>query len=138
MAARMKGVLPSRWVCLNAAVGFMVAGVVWRLVPMGLPIFVLRYGGAGLWSAMIYALVAATRPPSWGLRACLAAASVVVVAAELIRLYHAPALDAFRSTLAGALLLGRVFSPWNILAYEAGVLAAAVVLRGGRRRETAS
>jgi hypothetical protein len=39
-------------------------------------------------------------------------------------LYHAPWLDEFRLTTAGALLLGRVFSLWNILAYMAGILMA--------------
>jgi hypothetical protein len=30
-------------------------------------------------------------------------------------------LDEFRLTLAGALLLGRIFSAWDILAYGAGI-----------------
>jgi hypothetical protein len=40
---------------------------------------------------------------------------------ELFRLVHAPWLDAFRLTTAGALLLGRVFSPWDVLAYGVGI-----------------
>jgi hypothetical protein len=40
---------------------------------------------------------------------------------ELFRLVHAPGLDAFRLTLAGALLLGRIFSPWDMLAYGVGI-----------------
>jgi hypothetical protein len=31
-------------------------------------------------------------------------------------------LDAFRLTLAGALLLGRIFSPWDMVAYGAGII----------------
>ena len=48
----------------------------------------------------------------------------VAVLVELFRLVHAPGLDAFRLTATGALLLGRVFSPWNVLAYAAGIAAA--------------
>jgi len=33
---------------------------------------------------------------------------------------HTAWLDAFRLTMAGALLLGRVFSPWDMLAYGVG------------------
>lgn len=44
---------------------------------------------------------------------------------EFSRLYHKPELDSFRLTTTGALLLGRVFSPWNLLAYAAGIVVAA-------------
>ena len=46
----------------------------------------------------------------------------VAVCVELFRLVHYPWLDDFRITTAGALLLGRVFSPWNMLAYGAGIV----------------
>jgi hypothetical protein len=45
----------------------------------------------------------------------------IAVCVELFRLVHTPWLDDFRLTMAGALLLGRVFSPWNILAYGVGI-----------------
>ena len=48
-------------------------------------------------------------------------ALLIAIAVELFRLWHTPVLDAFRLTSAGALLLGRVFSPWNIVAYAAGI-----------------
>jgi beta-N-acetylhexosaminidase len=48
-------------------------------------------------------------------------AMTIAISVEAFRLYHAPALDAFRLTLPGALLLGRIFSAWNIVAYVAGV-----------------
>ena len=72
---------------------------------------------------MVYGLAAAllpaTRPARLAAR-CLAAAVLV----ELFRLVHAPWLDAFRFTTAGALLLGRVFSPWNMLFYAIGIATA--------------
>ncbi|EHS54159.1 hypothetical protein PDO_3750, partial [Rhizobium sp. PDO1-076] len=54
---------------------------------------------------------------------------VIAVVTELGRLYHTPWLDTFRLTLAGALLLGRIFSVWNILAYLLGIAAAALIER---------
>ena len=44
------------------------------------------------------------------------------VVVETSRLVHVPWLDAFRVTTAGALLLGRIFSPWNLVAYAAGIV----------------
>jgi len=45
---------------------------------------------------------------------------------ELSRLYHSPGLDAFRLTLAGKLLLGRVFSGWHFFVYWAAIAVAAL------------
>jgi hypothetical protein len=117
-----------RLVYLALAVLIMAAGLVWRLAPLGLPVFWLRHGGGALWGAMVFCFVAALRPGRFGRGACLAIGSAIAVAAEVFRLYHAPALDAFRGTLAGALLLGRVFSVANIFAYEVGIVIAAIAL----------
>lgn len=87
----------------------------------GMPLVVVKYGGSLLWGTMVYvlmALVASRRPAT--LLAILA--GLIAVAVELSRLYHTPSLDAFRLTTAGALLLGRVFSPWNMVAYGLGIL----------------
>jgi hypothetical protein len=46
----------------------------------------------------------------------------IAAAVEFSRLYHTPHLDAFRLSLPGALLLGRIFSLWNLLAYVCGIL----------------
>jgi hypothetical protein len=117
-----------RWLWLGFAAALMTAGLIWRLAPLGLPIFWLRYGGGALWGAMVFCLVAAGRPQRFGRVACLTVASAIAIGAEAFRLYHAPALDAFRETLAGALLLGRIFSPANVVAYELGVVLAATAL----------
>jgi hypothetical protein len=89
----------------------------------GLSAFVVKYGGSLLWAAMVYFLVAmaasnASRPSI----ALISAA--IAVGVELFRLVHAPWLDALRLTLPGALLLGRIFSPWNMLAYGVGIIFA--------------
>lgn len=108
---------------LAAALVVMVSGLVWRLVPMGLPGFFLNYGGGVLWGAMVLLIVGAvTDDARWWFTPVVAGA--IALAAELFRLYHAPALDAFRTTLAGALLLGRIFNPWNVVAYWLGIALA--------------
>ena len=75
---------------------------------------------------MIYLLLAAFFPSRWrGYEVHIAIFAVILV--ELIRLVHFPALDAFRATTAGALLLGRVFSLWNIGCYVTGIGVAAIM-----------
>ncbi|UVD59107.1 DUF2809 domain-containing protein [Rhizobium sp. Pop5] len=91
-----------------------------------LPFIVVKYGGSALWGAMVYLLLALffgrLRPA-----AIVAMALFVTISVELFRLYHTPWLDAFRLTTAGALLLGRIFSLWNILAYVIGIAMACVL-----------
>lgn len=116
-----------RWRCGLAALFVILAGLALRGFGyrIGLPFFVVKYGGSVLWGGMVFLLIAAlTAWPRAGRLAVLALAVAVTV--ELSRLWHVPALDAFRLTLAGQLLLGRVFSCWNILAYAAGIGLAAV------------
>ena len=90
---------------------------------LGLPALVVKYGGSLLWAAMVFFLVAIAASRLSRLSAALIAASIAV-GVELFRLVHAPWLDTFRLTLAGALLLGRIFSPWNMLAYGVGIALA--------------
>jgi Protein of unknown function (DUF2809) len=87
---------------------------------LGLSFPLVKYGGSILWGTMVFFLVAmAARAQSQQRIALISAAIAVCV--ELFRLVHAPWLDDFRLTIAGALLLGRVFSPWNMLAYGVGI-----------------
>ncbi len=70
---------------------------------------------------MVLLLVGALLP--WLTRSQLAAIAVAIaVVVEFSRLVHTPGLDAFRLTTAGALLLGRIFSLWNLVAYLTGVV----------------
>lgn len=92
----------------------------WYGFPLGLPAFVVKYGGSLLWATMVFLLVGVLLP--WLTRSQLAAiALVIAIAVEFSRLVHTPWLDAFRLTTAGALLLGRIFSLWNLVAYAAGI-----------------
>ena len=100
--------------------GLALRGFGFRL---GLPALVVKYGGSALWAVMVFFLVAmaASRLP----RLTLALISMsIAIGVELFRLVHAPWLDAFRLTLPGALLLGRIFSLWNVLAYGVGIVLA--------------
>lgn len=99
---------------------------------LGLPAIMVKYGGSILWAAMVYFLVALSRGDRSRWRIAAAAMSIAITV-EAFRLYHTPSLDAFRLTVPGALLLGRVFSPWDILAYAIGVaLATACDLDAGQ------
>jgi hypothetical protein len=90
---------------------------------LGLPSFFVKYGGSLLWGAMVSFLVAMAAPRLSRWQVALVSAAIAT-GVELFRLVHAPWLDAFRLTLAGALLLGRIFSAWNLFAYAAGIVLA--------------
>ena len=111
----------------------IIVGLVLRRVPIGLPFVLVKFGGSVLWAAMIYWIFAALQLSS-------TAASIAVNAAlfsalvEFFKLYHAPVLDAFRRTLAGAMLLGRYFSWWDIVAYLVAIALAASIDRRFIRR----
>lgn len=100
----------------------IAAGLALQLVALGLPGPVVKWGGSVLWGAMVYGLVGLVVPLPR--RRIVAVAAAIALAVELFRLVQTPALDAFRLTLAGKLLLGRVFSLWNLVAYATGILAA--------------
>jgi hypothetical protein len=124
-----------RSTCLNGILVYfglsiltIVLGLMLRLIPLGLPLFLVKYGGSVLWAIMVYLLLAALLPDSKPLVIALAAA-IFAALVELSRLYHSPGLDAFRLTLAGALLLGRAFSWWHFVAYWGAIAGTAIVDR---------
>jgi len=108
----------------------IVAGLALRHFGLGLgiPAPIVKYGGSILWGAMVFFLIAIATPRS-STSHIAAASAVIAVAVELLRLVHTPWLDAFRLTLAGALLLGRIFSIWDMLAYGVGILLALLLDR---------
>ncbi|MGL3111509.1 DUF2809 domain-containing protein [Bradyrhizobium sp. BR 1432] len=103
--------------------GVIVSGLSlrWYGFPLGLPAFVVKYGGSLLWATMVFLLVGVLLPRLT--RTQIAAIAVMIaIVVEFSRLVHTPWLDAFRLTTAGALLLGRIFSLWNLVAYAVGIL----------------
>jgi hypothetical protein len=93
----------------------------WYGFPLGLPAFVVKYGGSLLWATMVFLLVGVVLPRLSRMQIA-AIAVVIAVIVEFSRLVHTPWLDAFRLTAAGALLLGRIFSLWNLVAYLIGIV----------------
>ncbi len=91
---------------------------------LGLSASVVKYGGSVLWGTMVFLLVAIAASQLSRTRIA-AVAGAIAIGVELFRLVHLPWLDAFRLTLPGALLLGRIFSVWNILAYGVGIAIGA-------------
>src|ERR1700730_1119437 len=87
---------------------------------LGLPAFGVKYGGSILWGTMVFFLVAISAP-HLSRPMIVSIAAAIAVGVELFRLVHSLWLDAFRLTLAGALLLGRIFSLWDMLAYGVGI-----------------
>jgi hypothetical protein len=91
---------------------------------------IVKYGGSILWGTMVFFLVAMAASNLSRRRIALISASIAVCV-ELSRLVHTPWLDAFRLTTAGALLLGRVLSPWDMLAYGVGIVLGMLIDRFG-------
>lgn len=110
----------------------IATGSALRLTRIGLPWWFVKYGGGIIWGMMVYCMVAFFMAGA-RFHKIAAVALGLAVASELFRLHHTPWLDEFRLTLAGQLLLGRIFSVWNILAYAAGIGLAALIDHGLRR-----
>lgn len=111
---------------LTLMVVTVAAGLVVRFARIGLPAVVVKYGGSALWALMVYWVCSSLLPRLSFQRACLVAGTVAT-GVEFLKLIHTPWPDAFRLTLPGILLLGRIFSGWDILAYWAAIGAGALV-----------
>lgn len=126
-AARRSLVVARAGLCLSVIVcGLALRG---HGLQLGLSALVVKYGGSTLWGTMVFFLMAMAAPNLSRPRIALVAA-VIAVGVELFRLVHFPWLDAFRLTLPGALLLGRIFSVWNMLAYGVGIGLGVLLDRG--------
>ncbi|MEQ8481290.1 MAG: DUF2809 domain-containing protein [Hoeflea sp.] len=115
---------------LLIALAVIAAGLTLRLTgyEIGLPYVLVKYGGSLLWGMMVFWVVAIVLPGQSVIRISLVA-GIVALLTEFSRLYQTPWLDQFRLQLVGALLLGRIFSGFNILAYLAEIGLAALVER---------
>jgi hypothetical protein len=102
----------------------LASGLAIRFAPLGLPRFVVKYGGSMLWALMIYWVVSSLLP-RWRCVSAALLAGTIATSVEFLKLYHAPALDAFRLTLPGILLLGRIFSIDDILSYWLAIAVGA-------------
>jgi hypothetical protein len=85
-----------------------------------------------LWAVMIFWIFAAL-VPKWPVVRIALLSGTVATAVEVFKLYRSPGMDAFRLTVAGKLMLGRVFSGWDIAAYSVAI-AGGMALEAGIRR----
>jgi len=131
MRTRTLGAATIRRACLCLSI--IVCGLALRKfgLGLGLPSVFVKYGGSMLWGTMVFFLVAIAAPGQSHRRVALISI-LLAVCVELFRLVHTPWLDDFRLTTAGALLLGRVFSPWNMLAYGVGIMLGMILDRMAR------
>jgi hypothetical protein len=101
-----------------AFVAALTSGIASRQLP--LPEWVGKYPGDLLWATMIYFGLCALRPNAARYRT-VATGLGFCIAIEVVKLYHAPWLDAIRGTLLGRLVFGYAFSWRNLVAYTLGI-----------------
>jgi hypothetical protein len=102
------------------------AGLTIRFAHLGLPAVVVKYGGSMLWALTFYWIISALWPSGRIIIVAFCTAALTA-AIEFFKLVHSPALDVFRLTLLGILLLGRFFSLWDIAAYWLAIAIGAGV-----------
>lgn len=108
-----------------------------RFAPLGLPQPIRKYGGSVTWALSLYWLLSTILRSATPFTSAIGA-GIVATCVEFFKLHHSPSLDAFRLTLPGILLLGRFFSPWDIVAYWLAILAGALLDTRLRSRALAS
>ncbi len=106
----------------------VAAGLLWRNAPLHLPFVLWKYGGSALWAIAVYWLLATLFPQLRPVTLAILA-GLIALAVEFSRLIPYAPLDAFRLTLPGKLLLGRIFSVRNIAAYWVAIAVSAVLDR---------
>lgn len=126
-----------RWYAL-AAGAVILAGLVWRSGWLPMPAFFAKYGGDALWALVVFLGFGMIfrRAATW--RVALIAAGFAT-AIELLQLYHAPWIEAIRSTRIGRLILGTTFNGPDLAAYAVAIVAGALgEWLATRDRETGS
>jgi hypothetical protein len=104
----------------------IACGLVLRLSHLPIPFIAYKYGGSMLWAATIYC-VAIMAFPRWSITRVGVASMLLATCIEFFKLYHSPAIEDFRVTLAGKLILGRIFSWKDIAAYMLAIVIAALL-----------
>jgi hypothetical protein len=115
--------MPSRrnravWIALLIVVA--ICGLGSRRYGASLPAFVAAYTGDTAWSLAAF-LVLGLLFPRLAMWRVAALALAISFGVEVSQFYHAPWLDAIRSTTLGALALGWGFDPRDLACYIVGV-----------------
>lgn len=125
--------LGTRLVFVALALGTIAVGLLVHWRGTWLPATLRDLLGDALWAMMIAWWLGALAPNARpAIRAGLAFA--LCWAVEFSQLYHAPALDGWRLTMLGQVVLGTGFDPRDLGAYALGVLATLMLERTMRRR----
>jgi hypothetical protein len=115
------------------AVAVIASGLLWRSGFIPLPPSLSNYGGDALWALMVFL----------GFGFLFSKASTLTIAllalsfswgVEFSQLYHAPWIDAVRTTIPGKLILGTTFNWPDLLAYALGIALGALVECWARRK----
>jgi hypothetical protein len=107
-------------------VAVIASGLLWRSGLLPLPPIASKYGGDVLLALMVFfwfGLLFPRSPTSAVAMLAIGFSSTV----EFSQLYHAPWIDAWRSTLPGRLILGSTFNWFDIPDYALGVAIGAGV-----------
>jgi hypothetical protein len=118
--------------CLIIMLLLIPLGLLCRFVPLGLPQLIVKYGGSFLWAAMVYWLLAFLFARSSSAVLVLIAL-FVTTAVEFFKRIQTPALDSFRHTFIGKVLLGRYFSYTDIAVYWFAIFCAVWIDRAAVR-----
>ena len=123
---RSRSLLCARGAYVAAAVATSAAGLLvhWRGEPFGASARDIL--GDILWAAMMAWWVGALAPNALRVSRSVVALALCF-AVEFSQLYHQPALDAFRQTRVGHVLLGVGFDPRDLAAYAVGVATALLI-----------
>lgn len=118
----------NRVVQMLLAIAVVAAGLLWRSSVIPMPGWLSNNGGDALWALMVFIGFGFLLPraPTWTIALL---ALTVSWGVEFSQLYHAPWLDAIRSTLPGRLVLGTTFNWPDLPAYAVGVFIGALAER---------
>ncbi len=101
-------------------------GLASRRFGSALPVFVAEYAGDTLWALMVFLGISMLAPHVHvSRRGGMALAFAYAI--EISQLYHAPWIDAVRSTLLGGLVLGFGFLWTDLVCYGVGILFGGAV-----------
>ena len=103
-----------------------ILGILSRKFPGYLPPFIVHYTGDTMWAFALYFVLRMFfpgKPLLWNALVCLVLSFLV----EVSQLYQAGWINAIRSTMVGALILGNSFVWTDLLCYLAGTILAVLL-----------